>query len=127
MSKPIRLLNHCRMPIEGTACGSRSQELRGMTGARNPIPPMETFEVSAGAGPAADAGSAATASMNTVASIVRFKGILLLGGLAGSSDRTRPNLGAFSLRTNRTKRPRGLEAGSQGRAAGLRRRGDKYL
>jgi hypothetical protein len=49
-----------------------------MNGARNPIPPIMSLRVlSAWAEVDADAGTAATASMSAVASIVRFKGFLL--------------------------------------------------
>src|SRR5580765_7316101 len=70
------VLNHCRMPIVGAACGSRSAKLRGVIGARKPIPPMAVF------GASAACAAAATASMSAVASIVRFKGILLPKGAA---------------------------------------------
>src|SRR5580765_4987256 len=70
------VLNHCRMPIVGAACGSTSAKLRGVIGARNPIPPMEVF------GASAACAAAATASMSAVASIIRFKGFLLLKGAA---------------------------------------------
>src|SRR5580765_529998 len=113
------------MPIVGAACGSTRAKLSGVTGERKPIPPIEFF------GSLSACATAATASINAVASIVRFKVILLLEGPAGSSDRTRPNLGAFLLRTNRTKTGQGPRRHGLARTGAMgcepRPRSDKHL